>query len=59
MRPSTCLPMLIFAAPFAACGAENEVAPPDPVEPARETVGCYCHMIMIDHEGPKSQGGPK
>jgi nitrous oxide reductase accessory protein NosL len=47
--------MLTFAAPFAACRAESEAAAPDPVEPARRTVGRYCHKIMIDHKGPKAQ----
>lgn len=38
---------------LVAC--ENEVEVPKPMELTRNSDGFYCHMIIVDHPGPKAQ----
>lgn len=36
-------------------GCKDEVKIPEPMELTRNSDGFYCHMIIVDHPGPKAQ----
>lgn len=47
------LAVAICCAFLVAC--EDKVEIPNPMELTRNSNGFYCHMIIIDHPGPKAQ----
>ena len=40
---------------LAACGRDVEAEKPAPVALTQDAAGHYCQMIILDHDGPKSQ----
>jgi copper chaperone NosL len=42
-------------APLIACGDPEVAQPPAPEPLTRDATGYYCHMIVVDHQGPKAQ----
>jgi copper chaperone NosL len=42
-------------APLIACGEPEVADAPAPEALTRDATGYYCHMIVVDHQGPKAQ----
>lgn len=46
---------LLLAATLTACGEQESVEAPPPVEVVGEVTGYYCGMLLVEHGGPKGQ----
>lgn len=56
MRLRHVLLIAAFAVALAACDEQRDVAEgPAPREPTRESIGHYCGMSLVEHDGPKGQ----
>lgn len=40
---------------LAACSPAEDAALPPPLEPDANSVAYFCHMALIEHDGPKAQ----
>ena len=40
---------------LSACGEQEVAEAPSPEALTRDAMGYYCHMIVVDHHGPKAQ----
>jgi copper chaperone NosL len=47
--------LLVLSVIVSGCYEETVVEKPDPVTLTAESVGYYCQMDMLEHEGPKAQ----
>jgi copper chaperone NosL len=55
MRVRAVIALVMLAAPLLAACKEDTAPRPPPVELTRDDNGYFCHMIIIDHPGPKAQ----
>ncbi len=45
--------LLLIAALLSACGSQERGGPPPPRELTSDAIGYFCHMIVVNHKGPK------
>ena len=55
MRRTGMALLLAAVAALGGCQDDEIAAAPKPMELTREGTGYYCHMIVLDHPGPKAQ----
>ena len=55
MKSLVHLALLLTVGLLLSCAEQNPVSPPSPQELSRDAIGYFCHMTVLEHDGPKGQ----